>query len=96
MSPRNGSLEMTVDISATVSDTDKIEDLQTVTLTVRSANGNTLYNWAKEDFTAEDEYTLVFTETDLKMTGKAPWTVIFEAEDSAGNQVYEQAFIGRK
>ncbi|WP_245415748.1 S8 family peptidase [Alteribacter populi] len=96
VTPERISGNDTVDISATVSDTDKIEDLQTVTLTVRSANGNTLYNWAKEDFTAEDEYTLVFTETDLKMTGKAPWTVIFEAEDSAGNQVYEQAFIGRK
>ena len=95
VTPERISGNDTVDIQASVSDADGIEDITSATLTVRSANGNVLYSWTKEDFTATDDNTLEFNAEDLKMNGKAPWTVILEVEDSAGNRAHEQSLIGR-
>ncbi|MCD8509370.1 MAG: S8 family serine peptidase [Bacillus sp. (in: Bacteria)] len=84
-----------VDIHASVSDADGVEDISSVSLVVRAANGNVLYSWSKEDFNVVDDSTLEFYGENLRMRGKAPWIVTLEVEDSAGNKAFTQGFIGR-
>ncbi|WP_236838787.1 S8 family peptidase [Caldalkalibacillus salinus] len=96
VTPERISGNETVDVQAAVTNEGGIEDINSVSLVVRAANGNELYHWTKADFDKEDVNTLAFDAQDLKMSGKAPWTVTLEAENADGNVVYEQALIGKK
>ncbi|WP_188208152.1 S8 family peptidase [Alkalibacillus aidingensis] len=95
VTPDQISGDQGIDVTATVTDRDGLEDIETIDLTVESANGNVLHHFTKADFTNKDhDFTL--SESDLKMTAKAPWIIKLNVVDSAGIQTYEQDLVGRE
>lgn len=84
-----------VDVYATVSDEEGVEDVVDINLTVESSNGKTLYYFTKDDFSVVDGQ-LQFEENSLKLKAKAPWIIKLTATDAAGEAIYKQALVGRE
>ncbi|QZT35356.1 S8 family serine peptidase [Caldalkalibacillus thermarum TA2.A1] len=103
--PPSGSLEVTpervggndsINITATVTDPDGIEDLVDVSLKVISRNGRSIASWTKDDFNVVDNNTLNIKLHEVRLRGNHPWKVVLTAKDSKNNVLHEDTIVYRK
>lgn len=72
-----------VDIAATVTDSDGMDTVTSISLRVTDARGRSLGSWDHDSFSRqEDSFRLVID--DFKLSGPSPWTVTLTAEDVDG------------
>lgn len=86
----------TVDVSATVSDADSVDDIADATLVLRDGRGKVKRTWTRDSFTVTDLRTLAIDVVAVEMTGKGPWTFTVSGVDQAGATAVAQAVIGRR
>jgi serine protease AprX len=78
-------------VHATVVDPDGNSDIETITVVIADAAGNSVQGWQEDDFvTADEGWTLTGSHL---LAGNAPWTVTLTAVDSAGHTAVHSQMV---